>query len=128
MGRGLGAVTLVLAVALTAVGCGGKTSYSLAKTRECLTAKDGVRIGRRVDFVASNALGGAMTVRVGPNRVVISFGQDEQEAQRIAAAYRRVRGRNIGIEDILRPQRNAVLLWRAHPDPNDEETVTGCLK
>ncbi|MER3409682.1 MAG: hypothetical protein C4306_06200 [Thermoleophilia bacterium] len=62
------------------------------------------------------------------NAVVISFALDEEEAGRIASAYRRFRGRTIGIEDILRPRRNAVLLWRAHPRPEDEEAVTACLK
>ena len=35
---------------------------------------------------------------------------------------------SIGIEDILRPTRNAVLLWKGHPSPEDEATIRGCLK
>lgn len=103
--------------------------HTLAGTHDCLAGRDGLRLSSKVDFVASNALGGAVFVRLdGRNAVTISFGLDEQEARRIATAYRRVRGRNIGIADVLRPDHNAVLLWRAHPDPEDEETIKDCLK
>lgn len=119
-----------LAVAVVVVaGCAGSpTRYTLGATRACLAAKPGLRLGGPLDFVASTALGGALAVRTRENAVVISFGLDEAEAGRLATAYRRFRGRNIGIEDVLRPRRNAVLLWRAHPSPEDEAAVTGCLK
>ncbi len=117
------------AAALLLAGCGGSSGYSLADTRDCLAATPGVRLGAppASDLVASAALGGAVQVRLAGNSVVVSFGRDEEEAARIASAYRRFRGRNIGIEDVLRPRRNAVLLWRAHPSPDEEATVTGCL-
>ena len=70
----------------------------------------------------------ALTAELPHNQVTIAFGLDRDEADRLATAYRRFRGRNIGIEDILRPTRNAVLLWKGHPSPEDEATIRGCLK
>jgi len=110
------------------MGCAGRKTYTLDETRACLLERPGLRVTRRVDFVASTALGGALRVQLRRNQVTISFGLDEDEAERIARAYRRFRGRNIGIEDVLRPRRNAVLLWKAHPSPADEATVNGCLE
>ena len=119
---------LALGAGLLVAGCGGgKKTYTLAETRACLAGQP-VRLVGRVDFVASTALGGAVRVKLPQNQVTIAFALDEAEAARIAQAYRRFRGRNIGIEDVLRPQRNAVLLWVAHPSSEDEQTVTGCLK
>jgi hypothetical protein len=34
----------------------------------------------------------------------------------------------VGIDDILRRQGNAVMLWKLHPEDADIATVTGCLK
>jgi len=125
--RRTAALTAPLAAAVLA-GCAGSTRYTLDATRACLAATPGLTLGGALDFVASTAPGGALAVRTKRNAVVISFGLNEEQAGRLAAAYRRFRGRNIGIEDILRPRRNAVLLWRAHPSPEDEAAVTGCLK
>lgn len=123
------ALLVVAGAVLLASGCGGgPKTYTLSKTRECLAKESGVRVGGKLDFVATTALGGALAAHLKANDVVISFGLDEAEAERLAAAYRRYRGRNIGIEDVLRPNKNAVLLWRRHPTPEQESTITGCLK
>ncbi len=114
--------------AVAAAGCGGPTVYTLAKSRPCLAKIKHARLSDQVDFVASNALGGAVSVKLPRNEVTISFGENQQQADAIATAYRRVRGKNIGIEDVLRPQGNAVLLWQAHPTEDDQSAVTGCLQ
>ncbi|MFN2467707.1 MAG: hypothetical protein ABR521_06200, partial [Gaiellaceae bacterium] len=104
------------------------TVYRVEKTRACLREE-----GRRVrpapadDFVAANALGGAMNVRFPENQVTLSFGLDEAEAERIAGAYRRFRGKNIGIEDALRIRRNVVLLWALTPAGEDSEAIDACI-
>ena len=126
---------MLLPIALVAVaaGCGGTKSYSLEKTRACLTNEEGVRVVGvpGPDFIASAAPGGALRVALARgNRVTISFGRDQKEADRIAEGYRTFAGKGIGkvIADLLRPDRNAVLLWKQHPSPNDLEKVNGCLK
>ena len=125
-------VLLPLALVVAVAGCGGTKSYSLEKTRACLTKEEGVRLTQvpASDFIAQAAPGGAIRVVVPGNRVTISFGSDQKEADRIAQGYRTFRGKSIGsvIADLLRPDRNAVLLWKQHPSPDDLDLVNGCLK
>ena len=131
MARSLFALALGSAcLALLAAGCGGTKSYSLEKTRACLSKENGVRLVPvpRNDFLASIVLGGAVTVKLERNQVTIAFGDDEAAADGIAQRYRDSAGKNIGIEDVLRPDRNAVLLWKAHPSQQDISSVNGCLK
>jgi len=117
-----GALVVVIA------GCAaGAPHYSLDETRACLAERPGVRVVESVDFVASTAPAGAFTARLVDNQVTISFGNDADEAERIAQAYRRFRGRNIGIDDVLRPDGNAVLLWKAHPENDELAIVNDCL-
>jgi hypothetical protein len=116
------------ALALLAAGCGGITSYSLGKTKACLAQEQHVRLSSRVDFIADTALGGAVVAKLpSHNQVTIAFALDQDETDRLAGAYRRFHGRNIGIEDVLRPDHNAVLLWKAHPSEKDISSVNGCL-
>src|SRR6266852_3437512 len=104
-----GASSVLLAV------CGGASSYHLAATRACLAKAKGVKLPRN-------------QVTFARNQVTISFGRDSAEAAQLAKGYTRVHGKNIGIEDVLRPQHNAVMLWAAHPSDAELGTVTGCLK
>ena len=128
---------LAAAVALTALlaGCGGSggdepSSYALAPTRACLQSEDGVTVNSKdVDFVASTALGGAMRVKVSPqNFVVMAFGDDEAEAERIEEAYRDFAGKRIPIDDVLERRKNLVLVWNAPPTGEDEAALSNCLK
>jgi hypothetical protein len=123
----IGVLAALAAAGLAGCG-GGAQSYTLAKTRPCLAKLPHARVSANVDFVASTASGGAVAVFLPRNEVTISFTESEQEAKQIATGYRRVRGRNIGIEDVLRPQGNAVLLWRAHPNEQDSAAISGCLQ
>ena len=119
-----------LGVTLAAAGCGGTKTYSLASTKSCLQKKDHLKTRvPKDDFVASTAAGGAVRVVFDKrNEVTISFATDEQEAARIVLGYRRFAGKNIGLTDVLRPQKNAVLLWEAHPSDEDLAAVGRCLR
>ena len=116
------------AVAVLLAGCGGTSTYHAASTKACFAKDSGLRVSKRVDFVASTAPGGAFTVLLGDNQVTLSFADDEAGAKLLAAGYRAHRGKNIGIEDVLRPVRNVVALWVAHPSDADLGTVQRCLK
>jgi|SRR5215211_1360723 len=127
------AAALVLGALLA--GCGGSggeepSSYALAPTRACLRGEDGVTVStKNVDFVASTALGGAMRVKVSPlNFVVMAFGNDELEAERIERAYRAFAGKRIPIDDVLERRKNLVLVWNAPPTGEDDAALTNCLK
>ena len=123
---------LVLAlVALLASGCGGKTSYSEAKTRSCLQAR-GAQIVRpaATDLVATSAVGGAFKAQLGDNFVTLVFGTDESSGQNLADAYQRFAFQNVksGLPDVLRRYNNVVTLWHEHPQDADLSLVVGCLR
>jgi hypothetical protein len=113
---------------LVLAGCGSTATYSLEKTRACLVRQPGVVVGSKVDFVASNALGGAISVRLLRNEVTLAFALDRKEAARIVYRYERVAGKNIGLTDVLRPVRNVVALWATHPSDTALQTIHDCLK
>jgi hypothetical protein len=118
--------SLLLVVALA--GCGKDTpTYSLSKTSTCLQGA-GAKLGGQLDFVATTATGGASRVRLHDNAVTVVFGETQGDADNIDAAYRRFHASNVGIDDVLRRQGNAIMLWQHHPSDADLATVTGCLK
>ena len=55
-------------------------------------------------------------------------GADETEAGGLADGYRSFHAKNVGVEDILRTNGNAVMLWKVHPSDTDEAAMTDCLK
>ena len=118
----------VLAGTLVVAGCGGTKSYDAEKTRSCLADQPGVKLSNKVDFVASTALGGAFNAKLLGNQVTLAFTRDRKEAERIVRAYQRFRGKNIGLTDVLRPSRNVVALWKAHPSDTALQTIEDCLK
>jgi hypothetical protein len=115
--------------ALLAAGCGGTKTYSEAPTRTCLE-QAGVNVGEvpKSDLVASAAEGGGFTARFRDNKVTVSFGLDRKGAERIVRAYQHFRGKNIGLEDVLRPKQNVVMLWALHPPEAYLQTIEACLK
>lgn len=120
---------LLLAMSALAVSCGkpGTHLASPAGTRACL-AKVGVRFGGPLDFVATTATGGALKAHLRGNGVTIVFGETVPDADNINDAYHRFHARNIGIDDVLRQQGNAVMLWNSHPSNEDLARVDDCLK
>ena len=133
MQRLLAPAVLALGAALAVAGCGGGGGQhlsTLAATRACLAKQSGITsraIRKDEDFIAFSA-SAAWRVFFTDNEVTLSFGADLAEAGRIAQAYRKYRGKNIGIDDVLRPQQNVVELWRAHPSDTDLKTIDGCLR
>jgi hypothetical protein len=108
-------------------GAGGSALYSLPKSQSCLKAKH-ISTGGALDFVATTATGGALRAHLATNSVTIAFGQTTTDADNIDQAYRRFRAANIGIDDVLREDRNAVMLWHTHPSDADIATISACLK
>jgi hypothetical protein len=121
------ALSVVLLVAILAA-CGTKgTTYAIAKTRSCLAAH-GASIGAPAgDVVASTATGGAFRASLVGNSVTLAFGTTVADANSIDAAYRRFAGKNVGIDQVLFQQGNAVMLWHLAPQ-GDDAGVLACLK
>lgn len=119
---------LLAAPALLAAGCGGGggRAFTVEKTQSCLVDK-GFRIGHAVDFVASTATGGAFRTYFPENDVTVVFGRTQEDAVNLEQAYRRFHAKNVGIDDVLSRDRNAVLLWRFHPSDADRTTLGSCL-
>jgi len=122
---------VLAAVALLATACGkpGPKSYSEVKSRACFVGKKvKVTPPPASDFVATTALGGAFRVVLGANFVTVSFGSNPSNAVTLDDVYRDARAKNVGIDDVLRLQGNAVMLWHAHPSNDDLSVVQGCLR
>jgi len=69
-------------------------------------------------------------VALGDNDVKLVFGQTENDAQQIVAAYERFAFPNVksGLPDVLRRYSNVVTLWHEHPQDADLSLVVGCLR
>ena len=120
----IGAAVIMLA---SACGSSGTHTYSLQKTTDCLKTKP-VRLGGSLDFVATTATGGAVKVHTSDNFLTVVFGKTTQDADNIAAAYRRFAAKNVGVNDVLYETGNAVLLWHRHWAQSELDTVVSCLK
>jgi hypothetical protein len=123
------AIPFLVGVILLAAGCGSPGDYSPQKTRACLKEK-GVRISGMLDFVASTATGGAFVAHLGNNFVTLAFGENASDAQEIESAYTRFAFDNVrrGLPDVLKRDRNAVMLWHKHPEDPELSRIKGCLK
>ncbi len=121
---------LVVVIISSGCGAGGTTIYTKDATEACLQDA-GLQprpVTETADFVANSATGGAFVVQLVANRVTVSFGETEADADNIDQAYRRFKATNVGINDVLRRQGNALMLWHVHPQDDDLATITGCLK
>jgi hypothetical protein len=124
--------TAFAVVAIAVAGCGGGGTdepdrYAVQPTRTCLQNAAAEVSTTNLDFVASTALGGALRVRLPTNFVVVAFGEDSEEAERIERAYRRFAGETIAIDDVLERTKNVVFVWNAPPSPEERNAVVGCL-
>jgi hypothetical protein len=122
---------ICIAVTLLAAACGppGPKTYDEAKSRACMVGEH-LTVGAppASDFVASTALGGSFRVHFHGTAVTVAFGSNPDNGQSLDEAYRSVRGRNVGIDDVLRTQGNAVMLWQSHPSDGQVALITDCLK
>jgi hypothetical protein len=120
---------VAVGILLATAGCGGQTTYTLARSKTCLDQR-GVQIGGSLDFVAGTATGGAMLAHLGDNFVTISFGDNLTGGENIELAYQRFAAKNVqgGLPDVLRRYNNAVTLWHEHPSDSDLALVVGCLR
>jgi hypothetical protein len=124
----LAVFALLLCFALA--GCGSSTGglYTVAKTRACLKQNPDVKLDRKLDFVASTSTGGALHLVLPQNAATLVFGETIGDANNINDAYHRFRAKNVGVDDIIRQEKNAVMLFRQHPSDADIQTITACLK
>jgi hypothetical protein len=129
----LASAILVLAGLLLA-GCssGEPSAYKASPTAKCLTGHgyalttDDAKVG----VVAANAPNGGLLAKEPGNALTIAFGQNSDDALQIAAAFKRFAPKKLRphITDVLRIQKNAVLLWTVTPPQGELDKVYACLK
>ncbi len=117
----------ILGLCAFLAACGGSShGYTAQKAESCLQKK-GLKISHQVDFVASTATGGSFKTFFPDNDVTVVFGQNTADAKNLDQAYRRFHAENVGIDDVLFQDNNAVMLWHFHPSDADRGTLGDCL-
>ena len=125
--------TLIVAGLLLA-GCssGEPSTFKAGPTAKCLEGK-GYRVttnDAQVGVVAANAPNGGLLAREPGNALTIAFGENSDDGIKIAAAFKRFAPKKLRphIGDVLRTQKNAVLLWTVTPPQEELNKVFACLK
>ncbi len=126
-------VFVVTALVLVAAGCNAEPSvYKAEPTAKCLRGKgyDVTTENAKVGVVAAAAPNGGLLAHEPGNAVTIAFGENSDDALAIERAFRRFAPKKLRphILDVMRTQKNAVLLWTVTPPLEEMNTVFGCLK
>src|SRR5947208_16328168 len=127
------ALPLLLRAPLLVAGCssGEPSTFNADQTAKGLRGKgylvttDDAKVG----VVAANAPNGGLLAKEPGNALTIAFGQNSDDAIQIAAAFKRFAPRKLRphITDVLRTQKNAVLLWTVTPPQEELDKVFACL-
>jgi hypothetical protein len=130
----LAAGLFLIVPALLFAGCGGAEpdAYKAEPTAECLRDHD-YRVTTdpaRLGVVEKNAANGGLIAYQPGNAVRIAFGSDSDDALGIERGFRRFAPKSLrpNITDVMRTQKNAVLLWTVTPPQEEQDEVFGCLK
>jgi hypothetical protein len=126
-------LALALALAVVAAGCNTEPStYKAEPTAKCLR-KQGYRVTTeraKLGLVEAHAENGGLLAFHPGNALRVAFGADEQDAVGIENGYRRFAPKKVRphIDDVMRTQKNAVLLWTVTPPQQEMDDVFSCLK
>lgn len=122
---------IIALLGLLAAGCGsgsgGGGLYARAAVEQCLKKHPSVKIDHKLDFVASTATGGAFHAFLPDNSVTVVFGASLDDANNINQAYHRFHSENVGVDDIIRQDKNAVMLFQLHPSDANIASISTCL-
>ena len=121
---------LLFAVAAVGAACGREQPvvYDATASRQCVRESGLNPTTKDLDFVAESALGGAFRTKVGDKKVVVVFGLTDEDAEQTELAYRNFAPEGYGIQDVLRRDRNVVMLWSLPPTVTQHERIHGCLR
>mgnify|MGYP000288821171 CR=1 FL=1 len=129
--RFLGAALALAGLVLLAQLVGWRVHDALADeptrrelTETCLREEKGLTLAPpRRDPIAATAAGGAVSTVVETNRVTIVFAPHEEEAERVAAAYRAVGGPLVGRLEI---RESTVYFWARPASPTQRQQLYDC--
>jgi hypothetical protein len=121
---------LLLALMAVGAGCGREQPvvFDEPASRQCVRANGLEPTTKGLDFVAESALGGAFRTKVGDKKVVVVFGLTDEDAERTELAYRNFAPKGYAVQDVLRRERNVVMLWSLPPTVTQHEKIHGCLR
>jgi hypothetical protein len=127
-------VAFLACAGLLLAGCADTEAsvYKAGPTASCLR-KAGYRVTTdRADLgvVENNAENGGLIAFEPGNAVRVAFGANSDDALGIEAGFRRFVSKKVRphITDIMRTQKNAVLLWTVTPPIEELNKVFDCLK
>ncbi|MDX6369871.1 MAG: hypothetical protein QOG93_1373 [Gaiellaceae bacterium] len=127
-------VSILLVLGLLAAGCssGEPSAYKAEPTAKCLRSH-GFQVtteDSKVGVIAANAPNGGLRVNEPGNALTAAFAQNSDDAIQIAAAFKKFAPKNLRphILDVMRTEKNAVLLWTVTPPQEEMNKVFACLK
>jgi hypothetical protein len=127
-------VALLVGLGLLIAGCGDTepSVYKADGTAECLR-EEGYRVTtdpRRIGVVAAAAPNRGLRAYEPFNTLTIAFGASSDDALGIQRAFRRFAPKRLRphISDVMRTQKNAVLLWTVTPPMDKMNEVFACLR
>ncbi len=126
-------IVLALLLAFLAAGCNTEPStYKAQPTASCLR-KDGYRVTTdpaKLGVVEGHAQNGGLLAFHPGNAVRIAFGANSDDAIGIEHGFRLFAPKKLKphIDDVMRTQKNAVLLWTVTPPQDEMNKVFACLK
>jgi hypothetical protein len=125
---------ILILAGLLLVGCssGEPSTFKAGPTATCLEGK-GYRVttdDSKVGVLAANAPNGGLLAKEPGNALTIAFAQDSDDAIKTAAAVTKFAPKKLQphITDVMRTQKNAVLLWTITPPQDELNKVFACLK
>jgi hypothetical protein len=126
-------LALLIGLVLLAAACNSEPStYKAAPTASCLR-KAGYRVTTdpaKLGVVEGHAANGGLIAFHPGNAVRVAFGSSSDDAIGIEHGYRRFAPKKLKphIDDVMRVQKNAVLLWTVTPPVDEMNKVFGCLR
>lgn len=132
--RAMRRAPILLFALLLVGGCssGEPSAYKEGPTAKCLSGKDYTVTtdDAKVGVVAANAPNGGLRANEAGNALTIAFGQNSDDAIQIAGAFKRFAPKKLKqhITDVMRTEKNAVLLWTVTPPQAELDKVLACLK
>jgi hypothetical protein len=128
------ALAISTSAALFLAGCssGEPNTFKAEPTASCLRG-NGYQVttdNSQVGVVAANAPNGGLLAREPGNALTIAFAQDSDAAIKTAAAFKKFAPEKLRphITDVMRTQKNAVLLWTVTPPQDEFDKAFACLK
>jgi hypothetical protein len=128
-------VPVLAVLALLAAGCGARsnTPFTAKGTLGCLKSKhftDVTTSPAKLPFIAQFAAnGGIEATSPNGNRVTLAFTDSATSVPSTENAFKLHAPKFLRphIGDVMRSNRNVVIVWTTTPASDDESTVEGCL-